>query len=228
VARRARLKQAFLLNQGRRLLLAGLVAFCGAVSAEGLIGETLTFSRAYPTPTTPFWSPSSTTTTVAEGFSDQIVWQWVPGVSGVTTINPEASAIAWGGWPGEYIGEGEVFDGFVVSGFSRDIASVEVVSSGGFAIELTPGARSFGVSLRGVGSSFALAVQLVPVPEPHTFVLAFAGLAVAGTVGQRRKGKPHAWTPLPAWGRQDKVAGSCRPACARGLGTHGTIGSPTP
>lgn len=143
-------------------ILTALWVLCGSVCAQGLVGERLTFSRAYPSLSTPYWNPSSMTTTVTTGSADLITWTWVPGVSGTTFIDPEASSISWSGSTSEYIGSRSQFDGFVVSGFSRDIDSVSVQSSGGFNIDLVPSARSFTVNLSGKGSGFTLAVRLVP------------------------------------------------------------------
>ena len=164
-------------------VLVSILAACamcatGVSSAEGLVGETLTFTRAYPTTSTPYWDPSSTTTTVIAGGGDVIHWKWLPGVSGSTDIDPEVSSIQWSGTYSEYIGSQSTFDGFVVSGFSQDIASVGVLSSGGFLIDIKRNLRSFEVNLNGQGSQFSLDVRLAPVPEPSSLFMVAAGVCV--------------------------------------------------
>lgn len=172
------------MKHAANIICAGLFFVCGSVAASDLLGETLTFSRAYPTTDTPYWNPSSTTTTVTAGTADAIVWKWVPGISGTTIIDPESNSIAWSGYTSQYIGGQSVFDGFVVSGFSRDITSVNVVDPGGFSIELAPTLRSFAVNLSGFGSGFTVNVQLSPVPEPSAVVMIGAGL-LALSLGKR-------------------------------------------
>ena len=162
------------------IILVGLISTLNLAHASGLIGETLTFSRAYPTPSTPYWSPTTKSTTVATGESDLINWQWFPGGSGTTFINPEDSTISWSGSFSQYIADPSTFDGFIISGFSRDILSVSVTDYGGFTIDLSPSLRSFGINLSGFGSGFKIDVQLAPVPEPISVLLAAVGLFTLG------------------------------------------------
>lgn len=180
------------------LALSGLLVFSHAANGEGLIGETLTFARAYPTTTTPYWNPSSTTTTVTAGTDDVITWKWLPGASGTTSINPEATNITWSGTTSQYIGNQTTFDGFIVSGFNSDIASVSVLNSGGFTIDIAPTLRSFSVNLSGTGSSFVLDVQLAPVPEPSAVALVVTGFIALFLTNKRPRAKSSALIALGA------------------------------
>jgi hypothetical protein len=169
-----------------RSVLAAL-CLCGATAAQAaptLIGDTLSFLRAYPDTNTPF-GPAIPSTTVAAGTSDMVNW------FSYVFIDPEADHISFQVPALTGFGlDGAPFDGFIVSGFDTDIDSVSLLSNtSNFVISLAHDLRSLAVNI-GTGSTqyssgtFVIAVTLADppitaVPEPGTAGLCGLGLAAA-------------------------------------------------
>ena len=187
-----------------RVLLVGLAAATAlpAMAATNLIGSSLTFSRVYPTTTTPYldsWvnnanvAVSPATTVVAVGSLDSL--NWSPTASVIfATLDPEALSITFSlPQASIYGGNSSTFDGFRISGISFDMASV--TSSASLPAGVLIGTsfsntvvRTIDVNLNGnylAGTRFT--VNITPVPEPGTYAMLLAGLAAVGFVAKRRK-----------------------------------------
>lgn len=173
------------------LLVSGLV---GTAQASTMLGDTLLFQRAYPTPTTPYWANDDESTTVTAGNADRIDWfaNFTDGF--FLRVDPEATRIVWNlVSPSTFIGQPNgVFDGFVITGFSSDIVGVSLLSNdSGLAVSLSHSAREVQVSLSGANAGgptgFEIGLQFAPVPEPGTWALMLAGLA--GIARQARRSR---------------------------------------
>lgn len=177
---------------------AAVLTLAGAAStahATDMLGDTLMFQRAFPTPGTPFWPNDDESTTVATGTGDRIDW-FANFTSGFfLRVDPEANRILWnlvtpssfGGVPNG------LFDGFVLTGFRNDIVSVSVSSNdSNLQAFLSNSAREVQVNLNGNNAGgntgFVLDIQFAPaIPEPGTWALLLAGLgAVAMRVRHQR------------------------------------------
>jgi hypothetical protein len=183
----------------RRVLTATALLGCTfAIAAPTtLLGDTLTFSRAYPDPQTPYGvAPLSATTQVVAGTTDQVAWSSLGGwgaESGTTyaRFNPEIYSIevtlpSLGiyldtPFPG--------FDGYVITGFSHDIVSASALYPG---VTVTWLNRELRLDLVGgvpVGN-FSVLLELAAddsgqdVPEPGAGWL--AGTALLLAAGARR------------------------------------------
>lgn len=173
------------------IILAGTLLFGeGASAAPTLLGDTISFLRAYPSTSTPY-GPLIPDTTVAAGISDQVTWS----STSPATFDPEANSITLSfGSITSYIGAGATFDGFVISGLDNDIASVSLGgNSSGLTVDLTHNLRSIFVDLNGStisGGSFTFAVNLADtvsnVPEPSTLAL-LASTLIGFTGAARRR-----------------------------------------
>lgn len=181
----------------RRLLTAlALLGAASAMAAPTLLGDTLTFARGYPDPSTPYGvDPLSVTTTVAAGTSDQVAWSSTGGwgaESGITyaRFNAEATSIEVS-LPnsGVYIDTAPgFFDGYVISGFDHDIVDASGNYSG---LTLSWLSRELRLDFLGaipVGS-FTIELRLADdpvqgVPEPGAAWL--VGTALLLTAGARR------------------------------------------
>jgi len=168
----------------RAAAVAALVVSAPAFAAPTLIGDTLSFLRAFPTVGVGY-GDAIPDTTVAAGTSDQVGWM------GYTTIDPEANSIGFLLGPASTYGTGPgFFDGYVVSGFDHDIASVSVLGNNtGLTIGLSNDLRSITIGLTGryaANSAFTIGVTLADpgpqgLPEPASVALvavALAGLAL--------------------------------------------------
>jgi hypothetical protein len=178
----------------RSITAAALAALSLQAHAADLLGDTLTFTRMYPAIDTPFgvWNPFSVSTTVTEDAADTIYWS----TAGVlfNVIDPGATGLAWTlvnatGYSGS--GDG-TFDGYIITGFSSDIAAVSVSSNNtNLSIDLSHTARQISIDLNGsnfANSSFVLSVAVVP--EPATWATLTAGLLAIGAVARRRRAIP--------------------------------------
>lgn len=176
----------------RKHILAGLtfLAISGAAQAS-LIGDVLTIRRLYPTATSDYAAP--VTTTVAAGLSDAVSPQ-----PSYYLINPEAETIHIDFTNhSSFIGAaGGTFDGFSFSGFSGGVSNVSLLSAVGIDI----------VSLTHDGSVITLNLQnaftpasyvefkvesgspaLPSVPEPSAVALMGLGLAGLFLYGRRAR-----------------------------------------
>jgi hypothetical protein len=150
---------------------------CSTASALDLLGNTLSFMRAYPDTSTQFGA-AIPNTTVAVGTADQVGWSFSGSSPFSVLINPEPSNIIFT-FPvtNGYITTPGVFDGYVITGFNIDIASVSVMSNTtGAAVSLGGGPREITIDLSGLtgaAQSFTLAVSVVP--EPASVALLVAG-----------------------------------------------------
>lgn len=177
-----------LLIQVRNAAVSALFAAVGASAAAEttLLGDTISFLRAYPNTSTQYLS-SIPDTTVSAGTSDQVSWI----VSGITyaTFDPEALSIdislAYSG----YGGPGAAFDGYVISGFDHDIQSIAATNGTGYSVTSTLlGPRAIAINLVGL-SSGTLSIELTlaqQVPEPASVGLMLAGLGLVAVAVRRR------------------------------------------
>lgn len=158
-----------------------------------MLGDTLSFVRAYPDIDTRFGQPIPDTTVVA-GIADRVNWL-APNGQLFATIDPEALTIQFDTRESIYEGTSTIFDGFIVSGFDHDIASVFVQgNTTNYSIDLQQGLRSFAMSLSGrspIGGTITIGVTLAdpvtnPVPVPATASLVLLGLGLAH-IGTRRR-----------------------------------------
>jgi hypothetical protein len=177
----------------RSIAAAVLAASSLQAHAADLLGDTLTFTRAFPSADTPWlvWDPVSVSTTVTADGSDTITWDLVssPG-NPYQTIDPGAFSIEWTFTrPTGYVGgAANTFDGYVITGFSNDITAASVSSNNsGLLIELSHTARQITIDLSGnnaAPTSFVLSVAVVP--EPASAALLIAGLVAVVAVARGR------------------------------------------
>lgn len=157
-----------------------------AASAADLIGDTLTITRSWPSTTTPFsgWSPNQVSTTVVASTADTI--HWAAGGAPLT-IDPDATRIVF--TFGSSTSYGSSFDGFVITGFSRDIVSASIQS------ETLPGTPTLQVLQRQLNldvnsSVFAgqtIVLNVSVVPEPGAWALLLGGIGALGALARRRQ-----------------------------------------
>jgi hypothetical protein len=168
---------------------AAMVLSASPATAEvTLLGDTLSFLRTYPTPTTPFtqWNPVQVSTTVTADASDTINWN---AGNAPITINPGADQIVFTFLTTtSYVSSGGVFDGFVITGFSHDIVSASVLS------QTIPGLVVLDVSARqlnlGIDSGTLagqnVVLQVSAVPESGIWALMLGGMTALGAFVRRR------------------------------------------
>jgi hypothetical protein len=124
----------------------------------GMLGDRLTVARRYPTPTTPYWTPSQVTTTVVAGSSDtvRLAYDSQPNATAISA-NPESSSILFNLVTATaYEAGGSTFDGYVVSGFTNDIRSVDIEENRtGIQVSATHTRREVRISLAGRHSANA-------------------------------------------------------------------------
>ena len=155
------------------------VGCCSAAKAADLLGDTLSFMRAFPNTSTQFGA-AIPNTTVAVGTADQVGWNLTGVPPFFVLINPEPDRIVFT-FPvlNGYVTTPNVFDGYVITGFDFDIASVSVMNNTtGAAVLLGGGPRQITVDISGdaqATQSFTLAVSLVP--EPNTVALFALGIS---------------------------------------------------
>ena len=118
----------------------------------GMLGDTLTVARRYPTKTTPYWLPTSTISVATKAGSAE------PGSSYVGNSVSWGASISAGAReirfklppnPSEYITAAGVFDGFIISGFSKPIRSVIVRNSSNLVIDATNSSREIHLAIAG-------------------------------------------------------------------------------
>jgi hypothetical protein len=181
----------------RSIAAAALASLSMQAQAADLLGDTLTFTRAYPSADTPWlvWDPVSVSTTVTADASDAIVWSLAssPG-NPYQSIDPGAFSVEWTFTrPTGYIGGGaDTFDGYVITGFSNDITAASVsANTSGLMIEVNHTARQITIDLSGnnaAPTSFVLSVAVVP--EPASAALMAGGLMVLAAMARRSRGRP--------------------------------------
>jgi hypothetical protein len=167
-----------------------------APSGNTLIGDTLTFLRAYPSPGTPYGQPPQTgQTTTVEGDGDRLSWSgdggWGPESGTVyARFDPEAYGI-YVSLPnaGGYIDTGpDFFDGYVISGFDHDIVGASA-SYDGLTFSWT--SRELRLDFLGTipAGEFTIKLQLASdqaVPEPGAAGLVGVALLLAAGVRRSR------------------------------------------
>lgn len=171
----------------RQALVSAAMVLCAssAMADVTLIGDTLSFMRAYPDTSTQYLSDIPDTVVTA-GTSDQVSWI----VSGVnyTTFDPEAGQIQVTLISSGY-GDGQAFDGYVISGFDHDITSFALTNGTGFNTTLSLlDTRTLAVNLRGLSSgTMTIGITLAqPVPEPASIAMMAAGLGLLAASARRR------------------------------------------
>lgn len=172
-----------------------------SAAAPTLIGDTISFQRAFPDTSTQFGN-AIPSTTVAAGDSDVVGWS-LGSFPISANFDPEANSIRFDFLTSTSYGTGgTTFDGYVISGLDFDIASVSVLGNTtayGVA-SLTSSARSFNIGLSGTSGpgSITIGVELRDnnpppgVPEPASASLALVALALLGAQARRRRGDKQA------------------------------------
>ena len=159
-----------------------LAAASAATSAADMIGDTLTFTRAYPSVNSEWagWNPSHMITTVTADATDQLIWATSGDI--LNRIDPGAASIQWSFLRlATDVDASSVFDGFTITGFSQDIVSANIVSNNSSAaIQLAVAPRQLSLGFYAsvqAGTSLLLSVSVVS--EPATWVLLLAGLGLS-------------------------------------------------
>lgn len=166
---------------GAALLAA--TTLTGTAQATDLIGETLSFLRAYPNTETGYGQPIADTT-VAAGVGDRVTWDYfVNAPTPWLVIDPEADRIVFSlSAAGITGGSSTLFDGVVVSGFDQVIQSVSLLdNTTGGTVLLSHGPHAIQVNLSGTfqaNQSFAIGVSVVPEPASMALMTMGAGMLV--------------------------------------------------
>jgi len=175
----------------RALAAATLALSTSAALADvNLLGDTLSFLRAYPNTATQYLA-SIPDTVVAAGTSDQVSWVINGGTLNVTTFNPEAYEIhLTANVITGYVGSASGFDGYVISGFDHDIQSFTLNHATEFGVSISVlDPRSMAINLSGYGvGTLTIGIALAqPVPEPASMAMMAAGLGLIGVAARRRQ-----------------------------------------
>lgn len=165
--------------------LSTLLLCTGAPSeAATLLGDQISFLRAYPTVNVQYLN-SINPTTVMTGPADAVRWG-----NGIV-LDPEASSmkITYEVSTG-MLGSASVFDGFVVSGIDAQVDAVSLLSNtSSYAVrELIATTHGFRISLGGNSGPGTIEIGLqlsdpggssTPVPTPGSLALATLALGLA-------------------------------------------------
>lgn len=122
------------------------------LEAGGMLGDTLTVARRYPNKTTPYWTPTSTISVSTKAGSAELGSTYVGNsVSWGANISAGAREIRFKlpPNPSEYITANGVFDGFIISGFSKSIRSVRVNNTSNLVIDATHTGREIHLAITG-------------------------------------------------------------------------------
>lgn len=159
-------------------------------AATSLIGDTISFLRAYPNTTTQYGNAIPDTTVVA-GAADVVSWTFGSNATS-TTFDPEANSVRFDFLTATtYLTTGATFDGYVVSGIDATIDSLSILgNSTSYSVAaLTHDGHSFRIALNGSSGPGSVVIGLQfasAVPEPTSAMLALGGLALLGLRLRRR------------------------------------------
>ena len=162
---------------------AALVTSVPAQAAPTLIGDTISFMRAYPNPSTQYGNAISNTT-VAAGSSDAVAWSFGSGPS-LVRFDPEASSISFNFLVTNGMGgSNSTFDGYVISGIDAQIDALSILfnNTGASLVSLTNTSHGFNLNLGGsLSGTLVVGLQLhnpivTTVPEPASLLLVALGL----------------------------------------------------
>jgi hypothetical protein len=170
----------------RHILAAALAGCIGATAhSANLLGDSLLVERNWPTPFTTYVAP------IEIDVLDPINY----GSIGSFDIAIDATTVMATYTGSSYIeGSATVFDGFVFSGFSSAVTGASLIGGGMpvYSLTYTPTAIYLnlgdGVGAPAVGPGDFVKFSVSVVPEPGTFALALAGLALVGR--KTRKARP--------------------------------------
>ena len=167
-----------------------VIAGASASAETTLLGDTISFLRAYPNTSTQY-SSSIPDTTVSAGTSDRV--SWIVSGQTYTTFDPEALSIGITTAYSGYGSPGSAFDGYVISGFDHDIQSIAVTNGTSYTVMTTLlDPRTIAIDLKGLSSgTFSIGLTFAqPIPEPASVGLMLAGLGLV-TVAVRRRRSQH-------------------------------------
>lgn len=169
----------------RHILAAALAGCIGATAhSANLLGDSILVERNWPTPFTTYVAP------IEIDVLDPINY----GSIGSFDIAIDATTVTATYTGSSYIeGSATVFDGFVFSGFSSAVTGASLVGGGMpvYSLTYTPTAIFLNLGNGGtpaIGPGDFVKFSVSVVPEPGTFALALAGLALVAR--QTRKARP--------------------------------------
>lgn len=122
------------------------------VESGGMLGDMLTVARRYPDKNTPYWTPLHTITVQTKADATK------PASIYIGNSAPWGASISAGAReirfqlpnnPSSYISTSAVFDGFLISGFSKSIKSIALVNKSNLIINATHTSREIQMAISG-------------------------------------------------------------------------------